>query len=42
MEIVLFDFETGGVKPEHPSIQLSAIAVDEQWNELDSFERKIA
>src|SRR5580704_12156819 len=41
-EIVLIDFETGGVLPKHPNIQLAAIAVDESWNEIDSFESKIA
>jgi len=39
--IVFFDFETGGVEEKHPNIQLAAIAVDEQWNELASFEAKI-
>lgn len=40
-KIVIFDYETGGVKPEHPNIQLAAIAVDQKWNEVESFERKI-
>jgi DNA polymerase III epsilon subunit-like protein len=42
--IVFFDTETGGLKPEHPTIQLAAIAVavDDGWHELESFERKIA
>jgi exonuclease len=40
---VYFDLETGGVKDEHPDIQLAAVAVDEDtWNELLSFEAKIA
>lgn len=41
MTVVFFDFETGGVLPEHPDIQLAAIAVGPEWNELESFERKI-
>lgn len=41
MSIVFFDFETGGVSPDHPNIQLAAIAVDSDWNELETFERKI-
>ena len=41
MSIVVFDFETGGVKPEQPNIQLAAIAVDDEWNEIGTFERKI-
>lgn len=40
MKTVYFDFETGGVNNE-PSIQLAAVAVDEAWKEVDSFERKI-
>jgi DNA polymerase III epsilon subunit-like protein len=40
--MIIFDFETGGVSPEHPNIQLAAIAVDENWDEVDSFESKIA
>jgi DNA polymerase III epsilon subunit-like protein len=40
---VFFDLETGGVEPQHPDIQLAAIAVDEEtWTELETFERKIA
>jgi DNA polymerase III epsilon subunit-like protein len=38
---VYFDFETGGVEPHHPSIQLAAVA----WEgavELGTFEQKIA
>lgn len=40
--MVFFDFETGGIKPESPNIQLAAIAVDGNFNELESFETKIA
>lgn len=38
---VVVDFETGGVEPHHPSIQLAAIAVDASWNEVASFDRRI-
>jgi len=41
MTTVFFDFETGGVQDHHPNIQLAAVAVDSQWNELATFERKI-
>lgn len=41
MSLVIMDFETGGVEPRHPNIQLAAIAVDDDWNELASFNRKI-
>lgn len=43
MTTIFFDYETGGVLPEQPSIQLAAIAVDDATgNELSSFEQKIA
>jgi DNA polymerase III epsilon subunit-like protein len=39
---IYFDFETGGILPEQPSIQLAAIAVDDaSGEELESFEQKI-
>ena len=39
---VIFDLETGGVKPHHPNIQLAAIAIDDETGaEVSSFERKI-
>ncbi len=39
---IFFDFETGGVLPTHPSIQLAAIAVrDADWQEVASFEAKL-
>ena len=42
MTIVFFDYETGGVTPQHPNIQLAAIAVEiESWREVGTFERKI-
>jgi DNA polymerase III alpha subunit (gram-positive type) len=40
--IVFFDFETGGVTDEAPDIQLAAVAVDKNWNEIGVFEEKIA
>lgn len=40
--IVFMDTETGGVLPQHPTIQLAAIAVDESTGEeLSAFEVKI-
>lgn len=42
MRLVFFDLETGGLDPlKHPIIQIAAIAVDEQLNELETFERKV-
>ena len=41
MSVIFFDFETGGVEDRHPNIQLAALAVDDQWNEISSFEAKI-
>jgi DNA polymerase III epsilon subunit-like protein len=42
MKTVYFDFETGGLEPHHPSIQLAAIVVDDETGqEIASFERKI-
>jgi len=41
MITVHFDFETGGVEPKHPSIQLAAVAWDGGL-ELGHFEQKIA
>ena len=40
--VVYFDSETGGLRPEHPTIQLAAIAVDSEWRELETYNRKIA
>lgn len=40
--IVFLDSETAGLRPEHPTIQLAAIAVGPDWQELETFERKIA
>lgn len=42
MNIIVLDFETGGIQPHHPNIQLAAIAVDGAWDEVSLFERKIA
>lgn len=42
MKTVYFDFETGGIEPQYPSIQLAAIVVDDaSGEEIASFERKI-
>lgn len=39
---VYFDFETGGVEPHHPSIQLAAIVIDDSTGkELAYLEQKI-
>jgi DNA polymerase III epsilon subunit-like protein len=40
--IVFFDFETGGIEPSKPEIQLAAIACNERFEEVASFESKIA
>lgn len=41
--IVYFDLETGGVQPQHPTIQLAAVAIDEATRqEVAGFECKIA
>lgn len=42
MTIVIFDTETGGTDPRHPTIQIGAIAVNDDWQEIDSFTRNIA
>lgn len=41
MALVIFDTETGGLEPQHPTIQIAAIAVDADWREIDRFERKL-
>src|SRR5579885_928715 len=41
MSIVYFDTETGGLLPQHPTIQIGAIAVSPDWSEVESFECKI-
>jgi len=38
---IYFDLETGGLELTHPIIQLAAVAVDKNYNEIGSFERKI-
>jgi len=40
--IVFFDFETGGIEPSKPEIQLAAIAVNERFEERAVFESKIS
>lgn len=42
MTTVYFDLETGGLTNDKPNIQLAAIAVSEDWVELESIEIKIA
>jgi DNA polymerase III epsilon subunit-like protein len=39
--LVMIDLETGGLEITRPIIQIAAIAVDRQLNELDAFEVKI-
>lgn len=39
--MIIFDTETGGTDLRHPTIQIGAIAVDQNWREIASFERKI-
>lgn len=41
MPLVIFDTETGGLLDHHPTIQIAAIAVDDDWTEIAAFERKI-
>lgn len=41
MITVFFDVETGGLDIDHPIIQLAAIAVDDGWNEIATFEKKL-
>ena len=38
--VVFIDYETGGTRPEHPDIQLAAVAVKD-WVELGAFQAKI-
>jgi len=40
--LVFFDFETGGIEPHKPEIQLAGIAVDSQFVEVGHFESKIS
>ena len=42
MYVVFFDLETGGVEPQHPVIQLAAVAIDDAGAEKSSFETKLA
>jgi len=42
MKLVIFDLETTGLDPErHTIIQIAAIAVDAEFNEIDQFEAKV-
>lgn len=38
---VFLDLETAGLRGDSAIIQIGAVAVDAQWNEVDSFEQKI-
>ncbi len=40
--LVFFDFETGGLEPSKPEIQLASVVIDDQFNEVAHFESKIA
>lgn len=40
-QTVFFDCETGGLELTHPILQIAAVAVDAEWKELGTFERKI-
>jgi DNA polymerase III epsilon subunit-like protein len=41
-DTIFYDYETGGLEPHHPNIQLAAIAVDSDFDVLETFEAKIA
>ena len=41
MKVCFFDFETGGLQPHHPNTQLAGVVVDENWNEVATYEAKI-
>ena len=41
MTVVYFDLETAGVEDYRPDIQLAAVAVDGDWNEVGSIEMKV-
>lgn len=38
---IYFDFESAGLERHHPNIQLGAVAIGPNWEELASFDRKI-
>jgi DNA polymerase III epsilon subunit-like protein len=40
--VIYLDTETAGLLPQHPTIQLAAIAVSADWREIETFERKLA
>src|SRR5262245_12475378 len=42
MFTIFFDTETGGVQPQHPTIQLGAVAIDSHYREVASFSQNIA
>lgn len=39
---VHFDTETGGIETQHPTIQLAAVAVDQNGDECGAFQQRIA
>ena len=41
MRSVVFDLETGGLLLDSPILQIAAVAVDEGWDEITSFEQKV-
>jgi hypothetical protein len=41
MTVIYFDLETAGVEDYRPDIQIAAVAVDSNWNELASIEMKL-
>lgn len=41
MKTVYFDLETGGLTLDRPNIQIAAVAVDAEWREVETFERKL-
>jgi len=41
MKTVYVDLETGGLEMHHPVIQIAAVAVDGDWNELGAFQVKL-
>lgn len=41
LSTVYFDLETGGLEEYHPDIQLAALAIGPDWEELDCFQAKI-
>jgi len=38
---VFFDLETGGLEPQHPTIQIAAVAYGPDWQEIEALELKL-